>query len=166
MKLEWLGRYRELVRALVYYSNSSNRGVVETARGGRTPITQHEYQVLEYLCEFEEENRIMTDISRDLGIAQSNITKAAKLLIQNGYAERYRIGSNRKNIVLKPTDEGRKLYLSMCQRVENAFLDFFSTLDSLSDEQLRTFEIAVRQLSNNWNDSDKLSSAALTKIDK
>ena len=27
MELKWMGRYRELVRALIYYSNSSNRGM-------------------------------------------------------------------------------------------------------------------------------------------
>ena len=55
MELTWLGRYRELVRALVFYSNSSNRGINSNTRGkDEYGLNQNEYQVLEYICEFED----------------------------------------------------------------------------------------------------------------
>ncbi len=151
MKLEWLGRYRELVRALVYYSNSSNKCVIASKRSGEFNLTQHEYQILEYLCEFEDENRIMADISQDLGIGQSSVTKAAKRLIQNGMVERFRLGSNQKNIVLKPTEKGKAAYGFTSSNVSYAFIRFFQSLDSCTDEQLKVFENAVWLLSNDWN---------------
>lgn len=161
-----MGRYRELVRALVYYSNSSNRGVIERRRGGEGNLTQHEYQVLEYICEFESENRIMSHISRDLGIAQSNITKAAKTLLEKGCAERFRLGGNRKNVVLKPTPAGKELYKKMSsEQISPAFLTFFHLLDGLTQEQLEVFENAVRSLSSDWAAVGAPEEPVLTKID-
>ena len=70
MELKWMGRYRELVRALIYYSNSSNRGMFKKMLNpvNGIALSKPEYQILEYLCEFENENKIMADIAHDLGI--------------------------------------------------------------------------------------------------
>ena len=48
MKLEWMGKYRELVRSVVYFSNCSNRNVLRGGRGDYEPhLNQHEWQVLD-----------------------------------------------------------------------------------------------------------------------
>lgn len=153
-----MGRYRELVRALVFYSNNSNRGVLRRLPSTKKPhLTQHEYQILEYICEFEDCNRIMTDISKDLGILQSNITKATKHLLELGLIERYRFPGNKKNIVLKPSALGLKTYeMYYTEDIIPVFAAFFETLDGFSDEQLAQFEKAIWSLSQRWGDlSDK-----------
>lgn len=38
-------------------------------------LSKPEYQILEYLCEFENENKIMADIAHDLGIIPSIVTR-------------------------------------------------------------------------------------------
>lgn len=164
MELTWMGRYRELVRALVFYSNNSNRGVLKKQTSeSELRLTQHEYQILEYICEFEDSNRIMTDISKDLGISQSNITKATKRLLELGLIERYRISGNKKNIILKPTPTGIEKYKSCCfDEVKPVFEQFFETLDGFSDEQLALFEKAIWSLSRQWG---ALSDKPLEKIE-
>lgn len=152
MELNWMGRYRELVRAIVYYSNSSNRHLFTVNRRlSPADLSMHEYQILEYICEFENENRILADISRDTGIAQSIITKATKRLIALGLAERYRLGNNRKSIVLRPTEAGRARYLEIALgSVAPAFTAFFRSLESFDGETLAVFEDAIRTLGTDW----------------
>ena len=151
MDVEWMGRYRELVRSLIYYSNASNRSGHKLPPVNGVSLTKHEYQILEYLCEFSEANRIMADVSRDLGILQSIVTKATKNLISYGFVERYRIVGNRKNIVLKPTQAGREVYKEYYTRdIEKIFRPFFRALDNADDAQIETFKAAIDTLSNHW----------------
>lgn len=152
MELNWMGRYRELVRDLVYYSNSSNRNLFTANRNrGDEELSMHEYQILEYICEFENDKRIMADISRDTGIAQSIITKATKKLIALGLVERYRLGSNRKSIILRPTQAGKDRYTAIAsEAVAPAFLGFFRALENFSQEDLARFGAAMRLLGSDW----------------
>ncbi len=165
MKLEWMGRYRELVRALIYYSNTSNRGsIIKTMPPvDGIALSKHEYQILEYICEFENENKIMTDISKDLGILQSIVTKASKNLLSNGLIERYRISGNKKNIVLKPTEKGRNTYIQYYTRdIQKVFTAFFNSLEGFSDEQIEQLERSIRTLGSSWGE---LSEELLERID-
>ena len=143
MELSWMERYRELVRDLVYYSNSSNRNVFTANRKrGEDDLSMHE---------FENDNRIMADISRDTGIAQSIITKATKHLIALGMVERYRLGNNRKSIVLRPTQTGRDKYLEIALGdVAPAFQEFFRALDGVEAAELARIGAAIRMLGTNW----------------
>lgn len=162
MELKWMGRYRELVRALVYYANSSSRGA-SAAKGGAGPygLNQNEYQILEYICEFEDENRIMTDIARDTGILQSIVTKSTKSLVEKKLVERYRIPGNHKSIILKPTELGKKVYTKYAADVEEVFQAFFKSLEGANEQELQMFEQAVRMLGGDWGDS-----ASRTKLEK
>ena len=146
-----MGRYRELVRALVYYANSTNRSANAVKNGnGRYGLNQHEYQILEYICEFEDENRILTDIARETGILQSIVTKSAKRLTELKLAERYRIPGNRKSIILKPTALGREVYLEYAGEVQSVFREFFDALEGANEQELAMFEQAVRMLGGDW----------------
>lgn len=165
MELTWMGRYRELVRALIYYSNTSNRkNIIKTMEPvDGIALSKCEYQILEYICEFENENRIMTNIARDLGILQSIVTKATKTLLSNGLIERYRISGNRKSIVLRPTEKGKHIYIEYYSRdVQKIFTSFFSLLEPFSDDQIKQFEKAIQALGANWND---FSEELLEKMD-
>ena len=72
MKAEWMGRYRELVAALVQHSNTVARTASEFSEISEgvflTPVA---WQVLEYLIEHEDEPSCMSRISGALGIPQS-----------------------------------------------------------------------------------------------
>lgn len=148
-----MGRYRELVRALIYYSNSSNRGMFKKTLSpvNGIALSKPDYQILEYLCEFENENKIMADIAHDLGIIPSIVTKSTKILVSHGLVERYHIAGNRKNIVLKPTRAGREIYIECYTRdIEKLFIPFFKSLEGLTDEQLKTVEQAIYTLGADW----------------
>lgn len=169
LKLEWMGRYRELVRSLIYYSNASNRGGHKLNPIDGIALTKHEYQILEYLCEFSLENKIMTDISHDLGILPSIVTKATKNLLSYGLIERYRIVGNKKSIVLKPTRAGENLYIAYYTRdIQHLFDPFFKALENTSDEQLAEFKHAIDMLSQDWQQfSDKIIAGdSIEKIDE
>ena len=167
MELTWLGRYRELVRALVFYSNSSNRGINSNTRGkDEYGLNQNEYQVLEYICEFEDENRIMAAISRDTGILQSNVTKATKRLVSLGLVERFHPAGNRKSIVLKPTPLGKTVYRKYAADVEAVFRPFFELLSQATNRELVLFEQAVRLLGGSWSSMSENSSTELEKIEE
>lgn len=160
-----MGRYRELVRALVYYSNSSNRGTHAKVKSEfEYNLNQNEYQILEYICEFENENRIMTEIARDTGILQSMVTKATKRLVELGLVERYRLVGNRKSIILKPTDRGRQVYCKYAEGISGIFVPFFKSLEGFSDEQLKCFEYSVRLLGGEWGDYADKTGADIEKI--
>lgn len=165
LELTWMGRYRELVRALVYYSNASNRGTHGKVKSDLAyGLNQNEYQILEYICEFENENRIMTDISRDTGILQSIVTKATKRLVELGLVERYRIVGNRKSVILKPTEQGKQTYVQYAEQVCAVFAPFFQSMEGFSDEQLKRFEQSVRALGGDWGESSDNTTANLEKI--
>jgi DNA-binding MarR family transcriptional regulator len=149
-----MGRYRELVRALVYYANSTSRSANAVKNGnGRYKLNQNEYQILEYICEFEDENRIMADISRDTGILQSIVTKSTKRLVELKLVERYHIPGNRKSIILKPTALGKEVYLEYAGEVQSVFQEFFRALETADDRELSLFEHAVRMLGGDWGNA-------------
>ena len=159
-----MGRYRELVRALVYYANSTSRSANAVRKGnGRYGLNQNEYQILEYICEFEDENRIMTDISRDTGILQSVVTKSTKRLVELKLVERYHIPGNRKSIILKPTALGKEVYLEYAAEVQSVFQEFFRALETADERELSLFEQAVRMLGGDWGDAP--NSILLERID-
>ncbi len=165
MKLEWMGRYRELVRALVYYANSTSRSASAVKNGnGRYRLNQNEYQILEYICEFEDENRIMTDISRDTGILQSIVTKSTKRLVELKLVERFRIPGNRKSIILRPTALGKEVYLEYAGEVQSVFREFFRALETADDRELALFGQAVRMLGGDWGSAPE--NILLEKIDQ
>lgn len=155
-----MGRYRSLVRALVYYSNASTIAV--DVKKSSVDLSQLEYQVLEHIVEFENDTKIMADISRDLGIKPSRLTNITKRLLRLELVERYQLEYNKKNVILKPTQKGREMYVRICTtQVEPVFLKFFSELEQMSDQELEQFERAVRILSDDWRD---LSDSKLIKL--
>lgn len=151
MKLEWMGRYRSLVYELIYYANTSNRsgGLSEPIDG--ICLNQLEYQTLEDICEHEDDDHIMSDVARDLGIVQSSVTKATRRLLEFGLIAKFRFKNDKKRIILKPTELGKKVYTGIYKSsVEPVFRPFFEILEDFSDEELKKFEDAVASMSSHW----------------
>lgn len=138
MKIEWMGRYRPFVRALVQHTNTVTRSALEKheMRSGIL-LSAPEWQMLEYLIEHENDMHNMADISESLGIAQSSLSKYAKYLCGIGLVERYRMEGNRKNIILRPSDAGRDFYCTIVDAfMKDSFSILFQALEDVPDDML------------------------------
>lgn len=147
MKIEWMGRYRELLKALVLHSNMSARiSSIPADIGEGFSLTPYEWQVLECILEHEDENVNMIYMSNGLGVSQSTFSKITKKLCKCGLVQRYQALGNRKNIILKGTEQGRRLYLEHTSQVlEKVFEPLFEGLNSLSDQAIKTFVEALNR---------------------
>ena len=157
MKIEWMGRYRELLKALVLHCNVSARvSSISSDVGNGISLTPYEWQGFECILEHEDENVNMIYMSSGLGVPQSTFSKISKKLCKYGLVERYQAFGNRKNIILKGSEMGRGLYLAHTGQVlEKVFAPLFSGLDSLSDEALKTVTEALNRFNRTENIPEK-----------
>ena len=135
--IEWMGRYRPLVEQLVLNSHEARRAMKKKGDlGDGIWLNAVEWQVLEYVYEHEEDEK-MAHIYERIGLAQSSFSKCAKTLSDYGLIARYHKSDNRKEVIIKITDRGRKLYERFAgQLADSSWGDFFRELDALSDEDL------------------------------
>lgn len=152
MKLTWMKESRALIHALIYYGNISCCGVHTTMMPyDGVELTKHEFQALEYICEHEDDNQNMTAIANDLGLPQSTLTKITKHLTALELVERFRIVGNKKTVILKPTEHGKQVYITIIQRdIEPLFRNFIQYMSTLPDGSIENFEKAVNILSRDW----------------
>ena len=145
MIVSWMGRYREIVAALVRHGNTVAR--FQNIKSEIYPgifLSQQEWQVLEYIVEHEDDDSNMNRISECLGIPQSTFSKTIKLLTGYRLVARFRISGNRKSIILKATQAGIEVYQSFSRVISGgAFQQFFDTLSVLTDEQLAVVAKAI-----------------------
>lgn len=145
MDMSWMGRYRTLVMALVQHSNISARG------GGIKDwvcddiwLNAHEWQVLEYIIEHAEDDAYMNRISEVLGLPQSSFSRSVSLLSSYGLVEKYQTESNRKNVLLRPTEKGILVYKEKYSRLDNELFEvLFKSLDRFDDETIKGFGEAL-----------------------
>ena len=91
----------------------------------------------------------MIDISYHLNIPQSTFSKTVKLLHGCGLVEKYQAVNNRKNIILRPTEKGLRLYQSISQKEAMGILQgFFDALKNVTDEDLHAMAKAIEALDN------------------
>jgi len=138
MKLEWMGRYREFIGLLSKYvnifANLGNKAITDKL-GFR--LTSQQWQTLECIVEYEDENKNMIFMANKIGLKKSTFSKFIKVLVNYGLVERYQQKDNRKDIILKPSEKGRVYYKSRSQiLLESAWKEPFAVLDKLSDESL------------------------------
>ncbi len=148
MGIDWMGRYRPLVAALVLHANVVNRGLsMRSDIGDGIMLNPQEWQVLEFVIEHSDSYFSMIEISRELGIPQSSFSRIVKTIQDYKLISKYQVAGNRKNIVLRPTEYGKNLYN---KRVESSssisFINFFKELDSMSDDCIKTFTRALNNL--------------------
>ena len=146
MELKWMGRYRELMAALVFHVNMASRAyrsvnhIVDDIY-----LSPHEWQVLEFLVEHDQEKTNMIQISNNLGIPQSSFSKITKTLCEKGLVQRFQSSLNRKDILLRPTEKGINAYFDRVERVSAVrFAPMFEALNQLSDEDVKAITKALR----------------------
>ena len=167
--VDWMGRYRQLVAAIVQHTN------VITKAGNESHfmyegiyMTSNEWQVMEYIVEHREDDEKMIRMSEALGIPQSSFSKIIKHMSTLGLVERYRSIDNKKNVILKPTELAIRVYEYHAeQSYNNVFKAFFDALDGISDSDLETLANAISLLSSNIKKSNTVSEekAKLIKIE-
>jgi len=133
-----MGRYREFVGLLCKYvnifANLGNKAFTDKL-GFR--LTSLQFQTLECILEYEDENKNMMFMANKIGLKKSTFSKFVKMLVNYGLVERFQQKGNRKDIILKPSEKGRVYYKARSEiLLESAWKGPFTVLDKLSDENL------------------------------
>ena len=148
---EWMGRYRPLIKELVKYENYYSR--ISTSKRLQVDdsifMSANEWQVLEYIIEHDDDPEYILNISDDLGIAPSSLSKQVKSLVNHGLIERYHTSSNKKKIVVKSTDKGKQLYENNVSSIMMPlFQVLFDGLEKIPDKYLNQFVTALSDYNN------------------
>ena len=141
LKLEWMGRYRELIRMIIKYNNLFSRMNTEKLIDDSDfSLTAQQWQTLECVIEYEDTNFNMASFAKQLGIPKSTFSKYVKNLVEKGLVDKYQQSDNNKNIILKPTEKGQALYKKNSAIIlEAGWKNAFAVLEKLSDEQIEVF---------------------------
>lgn len=141
MKLEWMGRNREFIRLLVKFVNLfSHNGSKSVSNRSGISVNAHQWQTLECIIEYEDENCNMVFLAKQLGLPKSTFSKHVNFLEKEGLVERYQRSDNQKDIIMKPSSKGMVFYLERSRIIlEAAWKGPFSILDKLSEENLAVF---------------------------
>ncbi len=147
--VEWMGRYRPVVAAIVQHVNIvSKKGVLHHIYED-IYLSPNEWQVLEYIVEHKDEDKYMNNIVEALAIPQSSFSRIQKKLCELGLLDQFQRSDNRKNVILKPTEYALQAYNYHSQEIyETIFKRFFEDLSGFSDEQLLTFSRAIKHMSS------------------
>ena len=150
MKTEWMGRYRGIIQALVKHTNYHVH-ITNTRLEVKDGIFLNavEWQVLEYLYEYEDSCDSMNSMSAVLGIPQSSFSYISKRLCDYGLVQRFRMSNNKKNVILKITEKGKDLYeYNVTQHMQQLFAPMFEALKDVPDKYLAAFEQAMYSLNH------------------
>ena len=133
MKLEWMGEYRDLINHTIRtYNTYAHYYTKRGSFGTEALFSLSEIQVIEYILENEEENLPMVEVARHLGLSASSFSRLVKKLTEEGFLEKYYLNNNRKNIIVKVSDYGKKIYDQYSKHVyENVFKDVFKLYDKI-----------------------------------
>ena len=115
MSLDWMGKYRAYVEAMVRYGNAyaqacSVKGIISDP-----PIDSTELQVMEYILENEDLHQNMSQIANRLNISLSRFSKIANRLVKMGLLEKFHTSVNRKDVIIRLTDHAREVYREYSQ---------------------------------------------------
>lgn len=141
----WMGRYRRLIESIVKHRNAFARVMnTKTEQHDEISLSIVEWEVLEYVIEHESDDSSMAQLSERLIIPNSSFSKITKTLCAYGLIEKYQMVNNRKNIILKPSEYGRRFYLERSAALREQMFDaFFKALEGVSDENLEQFALAL-----------------------
>lgn len=147
LHLDWMGEYRDVVGSLIHYCNvyaSAYKKESLCVCGVEFSFSQ--IQVLEYLLENEELNQNMSCIATRLGITFSTFSKVVNKLESKGLLEKYYLEGNKKNIVVRVSELGRKVYSAYSEEVlRTHFAAMFDILKDVPKESLPIIAKALRE---------------------
>lgn len=151
MGSEWKGRYREVIASLVLHGNvilrTQSSSLFDIGEG--VIVTPQQWQILEYIVENSDKLFNMNEISYRLSVPQSTFSKTVKMLYENDLVEKYQAVNNRKNIILRPTEKGLRIYKYHSEEhVKPFFQGFFDALKDVSDIDLHALAKAIETLDN------------------
>lgn len=147
MKLDWMGRYRELIGEVMKFGNVYSRVVSKkNTYEYDVALTVSEWQVLESIYEHQDALCNMTYLANKLGIPQSNFSKYVKSLCEMGLVERYYRQDNNKDIVLRLSERGQEFYLARSTGIDVTFQKAYETIKDLPDEYIEKFTDFMRAM--------------------
>ena len=141
MELVWMGKYRNIVEKCIRYGNVyASAYKKEYHVDSDLSFTPAQVQVLEYILENEEKNESMGQIAARLGISQSAFSKNVQKMTEKGLLEKYHFENNRKTVIVKPTEKGRKAYEHYSEYIyRQIFQKMFTELDAIPFEYVERF---------------------------
>lgn len=167
MQLEWLGKYRLLVEKIIKYGNIYSRTYRKNHLYGTDRVfSAAELQTLEYILENENEHQNMAEIASRLGVSRSTLSKNVKMMLDKGLLEKYHTYDNRKDIIIKPSEEGRHVYEQYCIFAQKDFFDkMFEILEDVPDEHIEKFMKVIDLLADNLIEDKEDEEKILIKIE-
>ena len=167
MDTKWMGRYRELVSAMVLHANVVSKGLsVKNIVADGIVLSLQEWQTMEFLVEHQDANYSMIDVSRALGIPPSSFSRIVKTLKEYKLIERYQVAYNKKNVIIRPTKYAVEIYNGVDDSASKAmFEEFFRELEGVSDKDLEVFTNALNNLTKRLPSYDSFKDPSLIKIE-
>jgi len=147
---EWKGEYGDLIRSIIRLCNESAMKFCRPA-DYHIPfkITAHEIQVIEYILE-SDENEKMSEIAARLGITRGAFSNNVTKLIKLGCLEKTVREGNKKNRYVTVTDYGKQIYQQYAEFVfERSFKEMFKTADKIPKKHIKAFS----DMLNHFTDS-------------
>lgn len=142
MELKWMERHRSLIEKMIRYGNAyAYTFRKQRSFGTDTLFSASQIQTLEYILEAEDSDEKMTEMAARLGVSKATFSKNVKSLMDKGLLEKFHCEGNQKNIYVKPTDKGRKVYEEYTRFIcENLFDQILDIADQVPPEYLKLME--------------------------
>ena len=142
MELQWKERHRSLIEKMIRYGNAyAFTFRKQRSFGTDTLFSASQIQTLEYILEAEDSDEKMMEMVARLGVSKATFSKNVKSLMEKGLLEKFHCEGNRKDVYVKPTDKGRKVYQEYTKFVcENLFDEILEIADQVPQEYLKLME--------------------------
>jgi DNA-binding MarR family transcriptional regulator len=139
MKLEWMGRYRDMIGDFYRSANGYSQICKNELFGEPVLFSPYEVQIMEHILEHADEHRNMKWYASQLGLSQATYSKYVQKLVDKGLVEKYHTSGNRKDIILMVSPLGLQEYQAYAAFAgSELFRDLFVYLDSLGEAELET----------------------------
>lgn len=163
MGLQWLGKYEAFVSELMHFGNAYVQNYnTERSFDLGADFSASEIQTLEYILVNADKHQNMAEVASHLGIPTSTFSKNVKKMMQKGLLEKYHFSTNKKDIIIRVSDFGQKVYEEYSRYAyEKLYKDVFAILDDVPQEYVEQF---TRILSLCANANSKTAEPVLVKV--
>lgn len=160
-------RYFPLFKAIIKHVNIVSVNMNEKIPiNDQASVTLQEWLVTELIVEQRDSYFNMVELSRMIGLPPSSFFRIVRQLQKAGLVEKYRIQSNKKSVVLRPTELAIQEYAKRSTEVrDDIWGEFFSRLDGFSDEEIVTLTEAFDKLNENIPSSRYTKELELIKVE-